>query len=751
MVQFVQPTPGYRRLSMKVFVSLTIVVCVSLLAGLSPSNCATAIAAEPPNVLDVPQLLQQQMVENVKGVELLRSGEYARAKLVFRQCVLRIPHDMSAVYNLACAHALLGQKEDAFEMLRAAIKLGFRSKQQLNFDNDLNSLRELPEFAEILKACDEPAPAKSPGWNYSIKIAQIENNAFTIDNTNMVWNLQSRVMQVFMDVGDCGKERLVSGAADGWGDSILSWYSAGKAAGNVGDLYDNHDRGHSALSLSKFPQLTPIRFGPEVQKRQFDHGPQRLFLFVDAKPEAKPDAKPEVKPDDKPEAQPGANPGANPGAKPDGKPDDKNGRQAADKSASEGVVQVDSTLRVSRTIVLGNSSTALTGSAFWRSMPRLILNSQGGAELLTQHYMNNHIYVYPEHRDHDPGHDESAGWGDVYTANTPFYFISQGSSGSDQPFLEALAATLAAFQPDTKLRLKQTGLMASTLQMILRRCNQPIKSDEDYLSGLAHPTVFDGTQVDPTRMVQMAQDMKATEVPPVTILKLQHEKLGDPQRDYFDSMPSEVALTTPFAIARICNSTQYWREMVVTPAGSADVNKRPLSYKWVLLRGDPDRVSMEPVASDPAARRLKIGYHPRRPVQSGSALESNRVDIGVFAFNGVYYSAPAFISFYFPDNEVRVYDDQQRIASVDYASAGKNYVDPSVVAERNWRDEYHYDQQGSLSGWTRIRGDQKEEFNADGQLLVGNQDGKPPQAVKVVYQRSNYPDGRPYISQKTSE
>ena len=99
---------------------------------------------------------------------------------------------------------------------------------------------------------------------------------------------------------------------------------------------------------------------------------------------------------------------------------------------------------------LGNSSTAIVGSLFWRSQARLALTSPEGPERLFQLYANDHVYVFPEHNDHDrvePGKeaDRRAGRkGDLFPANTPYFLVSQGSSGSDRPFLAAVFVGLAA-------------------------------------------------------------------------------------------------------------------------------------------------------------------------------------------------------------------------------------------------------------------------------------------------------------------
>ncbi len=42
------------------------------------------------------------------------------------------------------------------------------------------------------------------------------------------------------------------------------------------------------------------------------------------------------------------------------------------------------------------------------------------------------------------------GYGDLYPTNTPYLIISQGSSGSDQPFMRAIPFTLAASAPRSR-------------------------------------------------------------------------------------------------------------------------------------------------------------------------------------------------------------------------------------------------------------------------------------------------------------
>jgi hypothetical protein len=157
-------------------------------------------------------------------------------------------------------------------------------------------------------------------------------------------------------------------------------------------------------------------------------------------------------------------------------------------------------------VVFGNSSTAITAGPAPRSLTRFAMTRDGLPGRMARLYEDNHLYVYPEHRDHDEA--------DLFPANWPYTLTSQGSSGSDQPFLEAIAMTLAAFRPETFARLREERLVAPTLQMILRRSLTGVESREDYLGGGAHPVVFDATRLRPARMVELAASLARTRFRP---------------------------------------------------------------------------------------------------------------------------------------------------------------------------------------------------------------------------------------------
>jgi YD repeat-containing protein len=396
---------------------------------------------------------------------------------------------------------------------------------------------------------------------------------------------------------------------------------------------------------------------------------------------------------------------------------------------------------------IGNSSTALTAGPYWSSQTRHALRQGRLANILAQQYLNNHLYFYPEHRDHD-----ADGHGDVFHANVPYVITSQGSSGSDRPFLHAVACTLAAFRPDTQRALIAKKLLMPTVQMIFRLSRKPVATPEDYLTGKAHPAVFGEETLDVEKMVRLAHELKADEIPPVVLMRVVEEDAARAGVDYFEAGDNEKVFDTVCAISRVHRAARWQRRMVVSVEGTRDFNNRPLAFHWRLLRGDPDRVQIKPLDAQGTRAELLVAWHERRPIEPGSALLSSRVDIGVFAHNGAHYSAPSFISWYFPANEKRVYDDAHRIVSIERFSAAdkEHYTDPALVTPAVWTDAYHYDAQGQLLGWTRTRKDATEEFTRDGALVLKKDDqGRPAEARTVRYVREQAkPDQWPELRQQ---
>jgi len=382
--------------------------------------------------------------------------------------------------------------------------------------------------------------------------------------------------------------------------------------------------------------------------------------------------------------------------------------------------------------LIGNSSTAVKDGPLWRSLPRMALTAGDGPLTLYQNYLAGQIHVYPEHRDHDPAH------GDLIPANTPFFLVSQGSSGSDRPHLEALAMILAALRPETKAFLKDAQLLAATVQMIFRRSLAPVLSRAVYLSGQAHPSVVPRDQINLVRMVGLANALTPETVPPMVRLSVLSETQATEGVDYFGEGLSERLFDTPVAIARLWRSHVPKRSMVVSAEATRDPNGRAPEFTWRLLRGDPARTRIEPLDARGLRARITLDWQLPRPVPGRPEIRSDRIDIGVFATSGDHDSMPGLISVLLPQHETRRYgrspDGARRIESRDFRGPEGGYADPVLFPQADWRDVYRYDPAGALQGWARQGAEGAMRFDAAGRRITATG----PQPVRHVVER---PDG----------
>ncbi len=645
-------------------------------------------SAEQPSVFDMPGIQLKHALLQAKLAASFKAGNFVDAETHCRAAVQLVPHQPEGHYSLACVLARQGKTDLALASLEKAVELGFNKVEQIKRDDNLASLRDEERFKKAVEDAATAKPDPAGGWRFTVKPAVVKDGVATVDEGNTAWDPKLGVFRTFFKL-DTVQEELVP-IAKKYGEAgrlLRKFQREGVAAGNRGDLYDNHDSDHSNMNYATFPQLTRIEYGEVPKAKQFHHGLQTRYLHSG--------------------------------------------------------------------VTIGNSSTAITGGLFWRSQPRLALVDRRTASLLFLQYMANHLYLYPEHRDHDPGHNgKDGGYGDVYPVNTPYLIISQGSSGTDRVFLDALAATLAAFRPEVKRELAKKGALMPAVQMIFRRSNKPVTDDETYLTGVAHPTVFGGKRLDVAEMVVMAHEITKDALPPLVQIKVTEEDEPVLGRDCFDGGKGEKLFDTPCAIARVVRGVNYNRRMVVSAKPSKDLCGRPLTYHWSVLRGNAKRIKITKLNDEGSMVVLTVGYHQRYPIGPGNAMESNRVDIGAFVHNGEHYSAPAFVTFYYLDNEKRVYDAKQRIQMVDYADpeVSKNYVDPALDVTRDWRDEYHYDEAGAPAGWTRIRGKSKEEFTAEGLLITAKDEkGQPTKGRRVGYVLKPRQNKTPIVEEVATE
>lgn len=86
-----------------------------------------------------------------RQAELLsRASDHAAALLLDRRLAERCPEDPVVFYNLACSLSMTGHLREAIESLECAVELGYDDFAHIEADTDLDALRELPGFSELI-------------------------------------------------------------------------------------------------------------------------------------------------------------------------------------------------------------------------------------------------------------------------------------------------------------------------------------------------------------------------------------------------------------------------------------------------------------------------------------------------------------------------------------------------------------------------------------------------------------------------
>ncbi len=76
----------------------------------------------------------------------------------------------NAAYNIACAYALLGEKEAALKWLEKSFQIGYRGVENARRDADLESLRADERYRRIVALPDLSRMSRDEGWRYDLAL-----------------------------------------------------------------------------------------------------------------------------------------------------------------------------------------------------------------------------------------------------------------------------------------------------------------------------------------------------------------------------------------------------------------------------------------------------------------------------------------------------------------------------------------------------------------------------------------------------
>jgi mannose-6-phosphate isomerase-like protein (cupin superfamily) len=90
--------------------------------------------------------------EATTAFQAFNRGDYERSIALYEKLLAEhLPGNAAVLFNIACAEALLGRTDAAIERLEAAVQADDRAREVARTDSDLDSLREDPRFAKLVR------------------------------------------------------------------------------------------------------------------------------------------------------------------------------------------------------------------------------------------------------------------------------------------------------------------------------------------------------------------------------------------------------------------------------------------------------------------------------------------------------------------------------------------------------------------------------------------------------------------------
>ena len=182
-------------------------------------------------------------------------------------------------YQLVLLLLQQDRKDAAMQALADAVASGL-PRSVLESSPALSGLRADPRFDALLaKAEPGDAIGHNPGATKPAEPMLVPNGVALVDTSNTAWDPQLGMLRsLFRIPADRRNAGPVADNVTG-ADQLNAWFRLGTAAGNLGDLYDNRDGGHSLLPSQDFPQLTRIEYSEEARQAGLDRSLNRFFLY----------------------------------------------------------------------------------------------------------------------------------------------------------------------------------------------------------------------------------------------------------------------------------------------------------------------------------------------------------------------------------------------------------------------------------------------------------------------------------------
>ena len=186
-----------RALGMPAFLATLIISSVAITVpgrGGTIAEPETQQAPQAANVFKMPAYASRQQLRTKAIIALFRDRRYAEAEKALRHLVDRFPNWPVHHYNLAAALARQNKRKEALESLDTAISRGFTNGIAMERDPDLDTLRELPRFGELLAKLPQQSEAKARKARLQITPHLVQEGRAIVDGTNTAWEPRSNTL-----------------------------------------------------------------------------------------------------------------------------------------------------------------------------------------------------------------------------------------------------------------------------------------------------------------------------------------------------------------------------------------------------------------------------------------------------------------------------------------------------------------------------------------------------------------------------
>jgi hypothetical protein len=299
--------------------------------------------------------------------------------------------------------------------------------------------------------------------------------------------------------------------------------------------------------------------------------------------------------------------------------------------------------------------------------------------------------------------------------------------GDDSPddLVRLCAAAYRAMDP----KVRDKGELAQVIGLV-RRGQRCVRSEADYLSGIAHRPVLSAKDIDWDRTIDLARSMKRHYPEPPYIAKVTPDDTLTPITDLWDAPYDHPLMIESDMHACV---VARWAERTGRMKVRAMKNKDGESCKlvWKVLQGDGGKVRFRKLPDTKDGEKgdeltyetveIEVDYHAafEVPLADGMKVKTSRVDIGCFRVEDGVASIPTVVSVIFSPNETREYGKDGRLVSVDYTRRQIANWRPWYCPKANFRDTFHWNADGKLTGWTRVNGEGvTNEFTREGLVVM---------------------------------